>query len=50
MKKLIAAILLMVSLQATAQDLILKKNGEEIKAKVVELTSTNSTCKFLKPN
>ena len=41
MKKITAALLLMVSLQATAQDLILKKNGEELKAKVIELTSTD---------
>ena len=41
MKKITAALLLMVSLQATAQDIILKKNGEELKAKVVELTSTD---------
>lgn len=41
MKKLTAALLLIVSLQAGAQDLILKKNGEELKAKVVELTETS---------
>lgn len=40
MKKLLLLPLLFACIQSFAQDVIIKKNGEELKAKVVEITET----------